>query len=163
MTTWLPLVVSLITAAIVVVVPLIGVLRGLNANKPVTEATADKTQADANASNFATQQGVIKTLDEQVKRQDVQITKQDERISTLEDLLRTTSARLEDRDEQNELMAEQVRTAQDEARTLRRYLTLCEKSGRMMSDWMAEHYAAVHPGEQPQVQFFKIADEKDKP
>jgi flagellar motility protein MotE (MotC chaperone) len=147
---WLPVVASGIALVIAAAVPLVGTLRSLHANKPVNEATADEKLATANESSFRAQQGVINTLDAQVTRQNVQLAAQSERIAALEKKVDATTARVEERDEQNDLLAAQLRAAQEN-------LKLCRQSGQQMSDWIRDHFVEQHPGgPPPKMQWFGL-------
>jgi flagellar motility protein MotE (MotC chaperone) len=147
---WLPVVASGIALVIAAAVPLVGTLRSLHANKPVTDATADAQQAAANASSFTAQQGVINMLTAQLDRRDKHVADLEGRIATLEQKVDATTARVEERDEQNDLLAAQLRAAQEN-------LKLCRQSGQQMSDWMTEHFAEMHPGgTPPKMQWFGL-------
>jgi predicted RNase H-like nuclease (RuvC/YqgF family) len=148
---WLPGVVSAAALIIAAGVPLVGTLRSLKANKPVNDATADEKQAAANASNFTAQQGIINTLNAQLERRDEQLAKLEDRITALEKKLTWMTARVEERDEQHDLMVAQLRASEERSTAVR-------KSLRLMSDWLRDHYAAEHPGEEPQIQFFTFVD-----
>jgi flagellar motility protein MotE (MotC chaperone) len=147
---WLPTVFSILALAITVGVPVLATLKSLKANRPVVEATADEKQAAANATNATTQQGIINMLTAQIDRRDKHVIDLEGRIATLEQKVDATTARVEERDEQNDLLAAQLRAAQEN-------LKLCRQSGQQMSEWMDEHFAEMHPGgKPPKMQWFGL-------
>ena len=118
--------------------------RTLKANRPITDAQADERQAQANATNLETSQELVtalrQELNDQVARSDRRIAAQEKRIESLE-------FKVEVAEEQEALLIKQNEALQDEKRTLNQHLAECRRNGRVLSQWVHDHYAVDHPGQ----------------
>jgi chromosome segregation ATPase len=126
---------------IAAVLLLIGTLRTLRANKPITESTADEKQALANQASFAAQQGVITTLEAQLKRQEDRALLMQKRLDAME-------VRLEEAEHQNDQLAANVERAESDARLQKQYVKTCRDRNQMLSTWIETHFANDHPTEE---------------
>ena len=107
---------TLLTAAIA----FLGTRATLRAAQPKVLAEGDDFQAKANRQNIDSQGAVIVTLRAEIERLSTKSERQDLRITNLE-------AKLEESEEQQDLLGQQLIAAQEENRNLRQQKNLLEQ------------------------------------